>query len=282
MFVRLLAASVLVLVCACAGSSAQRSPDAPPLSRRFVALVPSLAEDFFAIGAGPRVVGVSQFTDVAPPEVPRVADFQSVDTEKIVALHPDAVAAIPSQQRMLAPLARAGIKVLIVRDDTFDDIFTGIRRLGALAGLDERARAEIARLRAETARLHGSTATFRKRPRVFIVLGTAPIWTVGRRSYLGQLVSLAGGVDAARLTQPWGQYSEEALVRDDPDAIIADTDAHVDGALAQEPWRSLRAVRERHVFVISDRRIINALERPGPGYNEGLRWLIERLTPLAK
>ena len=40
-------------------------------------------------------------------------------------------------------------------------------------------------------------------------------------------------------------------------------------------------MREGHVFVITDPRIDNALFRPGPNYNEGLRWLIERLSSLS-
>jgi ABC-type Fe3+-hydroxamate transport system substrate-binding protein len=64
-----------------------------------------------------------------------------------------------------------------------------------------------------------------------------------------------------------------------PDAIVATDDAHVELLLDRQPWRSLRAVRERHVFILNDPGI---LARPGPRYNEGLAWLIERLRPIAK
>ena len=275
-----LSAFIVLAACAHANAPAVRA-GAPPAQRHFVALVPSLAEDFYAIGAGERVLAVSKFTDVAPPSVPRVADFQSVDTERIVALHPDAVVAIPAQARLLEPLRHAGVPVITIRDDTYGDIFAGIRIIGSLAGRAEAARLLDARLHSNTERLVRRTASFRRRPTVFIALGTGPIWTVGPSSYLGELIRLAGGTDAARLASPWGEYSEEALVRANPDAIVADSDVHINAVLSQEPWRSLRAVRERHVFVITDSRVVNALERPGPRYNEGLRWLIERLTPLA-
>ncbi|MDQ2872264.1 MAG: helical backbone metal receptor [Candidatus Eremiobacteraeota bacterium] len=274
-------AFALLLLYACAATAPQRE-GVPPAHRRFVALVPSLAEDLFAIGAGGRVVGVSQFTGIAPQSVARVADFESVDTEKIVALHPDAVVAIPAQERFIEPLRRAGIRVDIIRDDTFDDIFGAIRRLGRLSGRDDAAREKVAQLRAQTYRLRTRAMSFRRRPRVFFVLGTGPLWTVGSTSYLGQLVKLAGGADAAAIQQPWGQYSEEALVHADPDAIVAGPQVRLRDVLGREPWRSLRAVREGHVFLIGDERVANALYRPGPGYNEGLRWLIERLTPLAR
>jgi iron complex transport system substrate-binding protein len=279
----MLARSVLLAVCVLFASCSAAPPNAAnaPAKRTFVALVPSLAEDLFAIGAGGRVIGVSQFTDGGPKSIARVADFQSVDTERIVALHPDVVVGIPSQDRLLGPLRTAGVHVVLLRDDTYDDIFADMRTLGDLAGLHVQAVQEIARLRAQTARLQRTTHAFRRRPSVFFVLGTSPLWTVGPTSYIGHLIFLAGGTDAASIAQPWGEYSEEALVRAQPDAIVSGSEAHVRDVEAREPWRSLRALREGHVFTITDPRIVDALFRPGPHYNEGLHWLIQRLTPLA-
>lgn len=271
-------AALVVLLAGCAG----RHPLAPAgANPRIVALIPSLAADAFAVHA--NVVGVSRFTGDMPQarDLPKVADFQSVDTEEIVRLHPDVVVGIPSQARLVAPLRRAGIRVVLVSDDTFSDIFTDIRTVGAAANRRAQAGALVRRLRAETARLRKRVPPAR-RPSVFFVLGTAPIWTAGRSSYIGRLIVLAGGRNAARgLHAPWGQFSEEALVRAQPDAIVTGRETHVRTVLGREPWRSLRAVREGHVFIISDQRIVDALYRPGPSYNEGLRWLIERLSSLS-
>ena len=271
---------LLAVLVACAAPASRT--DTPPSQRRFVALVPSLAEDLYAIGAGDRVVGVSQYSDVAPRNVPRVADFQSVATERIVALHPDVVVGIPSQDRLLEPLRRAGINVQLLPDDTYDDIFTDLRTLGELSGQTTAAHDEIAKLQAQTGRFQLLAQTFHRHPSVFFALGTGPIWTAGPSSYIGHLISLAGGTDAAQMREPWGQYSEEALLRAQPDAIVNANEVRLSAVLDREPWRSLRAVREGHVFTITDQSIANALYRPGPRYNEGLRWLIERLKPLAQ
>jgi ABC-type Fe3+-hydroxamate transport system substrate-binding protein len=254
-------------------------PHAAP-GPRIVALVPSLAEDAFAIGA--NVVGVSKFVDNVPQArtLPKVADFQSIDAERIIALHPDAVVGIPSQSQLTAPLRRAGIRVVLVPDDTYDDIFTGLRAVGDLAGRRPQADALVARLQAETASLRARAV--RARPRVFVVLGVAPVWTAGPSSFVGTLIAFAGGVDAAAdLRAPWGEYSEEALLRAQPDVLVAAGDAGVGSAFEREPWRSLPAVREHRVFVVTDPRIDTALFRPGPHYNEGLRWLLERFSSLS-
>ena len=254
------------------------------LALRIVTLVPSFAEDVVAIGARAQLVGVSKFSGDVPDAaaLPVVGDFSSVDSERIIALHPDVVAGIPSQARLVAPLQRAGIHVVLVPDDSFEDIFTDLQTLGQLTGHAAQARTEITRLKAETARLSATVSHRVHRPSVFFALGTGPIWTVGPSSFIGHLIVLAGGRDAADgLRAPWGEYSDEALLREQPDAIVAGHDTDIAAVRAREPWRSLRAVREGHVFVIADPRVENALVRPGPYYNEGLRWLIERLSSLS-
>ncbi|HEX8805657.1 MAG TPA: helical backbone metal receptor [Candidatus Aquilonibacter sp.] len=254
------------------------------LAVRIVTLVPSFAEDVAAIGARAELVGVSKFSDDVPnaAALPIVGDFSSVDTERIIALHPDVVVGIPSQARMVSPLQRAGIRVVLIPDDTFDDIFTDLQTLGQLTGHVAGARSEIASLQAQTAKLSASVAHRPVRPSVFFALGTGPIWTVGPMSYIGHLIDLAGGRDAASdLHAPWAEYSEEALLRAQPDAIVAGHDTDLAAVQGDEPWRSLHAVREGHVFQIADPRVENALFRPGPNYNEGLRWLIERLSSLS-
>ena len=90
---------------------------------------------------------------------------------------------------------------------------------------------------------------------------------------------MAGGRNAASdLKIAYGQYSAEALLHDNPDVIIADPAVHLQSSLDLEPWRSLRAVQEHDVYTIEPADI---LMRPGPNYNKGLLWLIERLKPHA-
>lgn len=280
----LLALSLAALLVACARTPtpSQPAPGDRGGTPRIISLVPSFTEDLFAIGAGPDVVGVSKFSDTpaAARRLPRVSDFSSVDVERIVALHPSAVVAIPSLARLLTPLQRAGIDVQLIDDDKYHDIFRDITLLGSVSGHSAQAAHLIAALKAQTQRLHARTLHFKRHPSVFIALGSTPIWTAGSNSYIGRLIALAGGRNAAEdLRQPWGEYSAEALVRKQPDVIIAGDETHLAADFNREPWRSLRAVREHHIYFLRDSDL---LFRPGPRYNEGLLWLIQRLTPLAR
>lgn len=246
---------------------------------RVVTLVPSFADDCYAIGAGAQLVAVSSYTDAPQARgLPRVADANSVDAEAILALHPSTVIGIPAQSRLVEPLRRAGVSVTLLDDDGYDRIFADLRAIGAITGRSREAAATVARLQRETAALYARTRSFVRRPSVFVVLNSAPIWTAGANSYIGELIALAGGTNAAAgVSAAYTQYSAESLVRAQPDIVVADRSAHIEAVLDREPWRALRAVQLHHVYSVDP----DLIGRPGPAYNDGIRWLLDRLTPLA-
>jgi iron complex transport system substrate-binding protein len=109
------------------------------------------------------------------------------------------------------------------------------------------------------------------RPRVFVVLDVKPIYTVGNRSYIASLIAMAGGTNIAHIGAAYGRYSAEALLAEQPDVIVVDPVVGFHSVEREEPWRSLRAVRNKRVAQIPDP---DTLLEPGPRYIEGLRWLI--------
>jgi ABC-type Fe3+-hydroxamate transport system substrate-binding protein len=272
-YARALALVALLAIAACSSAA----PAHVDLPHRIVSLIPSLTEDLFAIGAGPMVVGVSQFTDYPPAatSLPVISSYVSADVERIVKLHPDVVVGIASQKVPAAEVRKTGIRTLLLEDDGFDDIFRDIEALGLLTGRDDDAHVLTDRLRARTTALLRTVRKRAKPLRVFVVLGVAPIFTVGDASYIGKLIGLAGGVNAARLRIAYGTYSAEALLAVQPDVLVADSTVQLQSVLDRPPWNALRAVREHRVAYLPDPAI---LERPGPRYNDGLAWLIKVLN----
>jgi ABC-type Fe3+-hydroxamate transport system substrate-binding protein len=271
--------AALLVACAARSTSATGTSTAVRTPTRVVTLMPSFADDVYAIGAGPELVAVSAFTDAWQAKaLPRVADASSIDVEAILTLAPTVVIGIPSQARLLEPLQAAHVHVVLLDNDSYQSIFDNLRKIGALTGRAREASATVARLQRESAELNARTRAFVRHPSVFVVLGSGPIWTAGAGSYITTLIELAGGENsAADLRAAYGEYSAEALLRRQPDVLVADPATHLEMVLDREPWRSLRAAQRRHVYYLDPR----AIERPGPNYNEGLRWLVDRLTPLA-
>src|SRR5207247_7697342 len=89
MVMRRLLLSVLIL-CGC--HSTARRPDGPP-AHRIVSLLPSFTEILFAIGAGDRVVGRTQWCDYPPAAlaVPSVGEALPPNVEAVAARRPDLV-----------------------------------------------------------------------------------------------------------------------------------------------------------------------------------------------
>jgi len=247
--------------------------------QRIVSLVPSTTEDLFALGLGSRVVGVSAYSTfpAAAKRLPVISDYSRVDVERILALHADLALGITSQGRFAADLRRAHVPVALFADDSLRDVDAGLRGIGARTGTAARAASLVRTLHARTDALVRGRAHHARTPTVFVVLGTAPITTLGAQSYIAQLIALAGGRDSAHLQAAYGEYSPEQLLIDQPDVLIVDPSVTFDTLRATAPWNALRAVREHHVFVLTDPDV---LLRPGPRYNEGLAWLIARLREL--
>ncbi len=100
--------------------------------QRIVSVVPSVTESLFAIGAGPRVVGVGSF-DKYPPEVerlPRVGALIDPDVERILSLRPDLVVTYASQDDLNAQLAHAGIRTFPYKHGGVDEILELDSRVG--------------------------------------------------------------------------------------------------------------------------------------------------------
>jgi ABC-type Fe3+-hydroxamate transport system substrate-binding protein len=132
--------------------------------QRIVTVAPSLTELVFALGAGARVVGVTQFDDF-PPEVtrlPRIGGFLDPSVERILELRADLVIAAPnaSNRVPLDRLVALGVPVLVVPGNGFADLLPrppshrgGAGRRGAGA-----RRGAVAEPRRRAARAHGAGA----------------------------------------------------------------------------------------------------------------------------
>lgn len=107
----------------------------PP--QRIVSLAPSNTELLFAIGLGDRLVGVTDYCNFpeAANKIERVAGFNSLSAEKIVAVKPDlVVASRGNDQEGVEALRKFGIPVFALDIQTLDQMLVAIERLGKLGG----------------------------------------------------------------------------------------------------------------------------------------------------
>ncbi len=175
--------------------------------QRIVSLAPSITESLFALGLGERVAGVTDYCDY-PAEArsrPKVGGIINPSVEAIVALQPDLVliGRETNRRETLEALERVRIPVYVVNAARIDDVFRLIRDLAALAGVPERGEQLASRLERRSAQIERLVSA-EPAARLFFLIGLNPVVTVGRGSFLDDLVRRAGGISiSAGSAQPW-------------------------------------------------------------------------------
>ena len=140
-----------------------RSVAVPDQVHRVVSLSPSLTNTVYALGAQSLLVGITNYT-VYPPEAarekPSVGDVVNPSLEKIVALHPDLVLALPefNGAATIEGLQRIGIPVFLFNTGNIANIYRTVENVGRVMGREREATALIASLRAREAKVRAQSA----------------------------------------------------------------------------------------------------------------------------
>ncbi len=241
-------------------------------SRRIVSLLPSFTELLFAIGAGDRVVGRTQWCDYPPAAlaVPSVGEGLPPNIEAVAARHPDLVVLYNAGANVAAAkqLERIGIRTVLIDLNRLEDLGPATRTLGHLTGLDVRAESLATVLDSLAHQPPPSSRT--STSLAFVVWDNPPI-IIGHGSYLDQLASSAGARNVfSDVAAPSAQVSLETIVARDPQWIAVLSDSGTAPAFAKRrEWRAVRAVREGHFLLLPG----SLFGRPGPRSAEAIRQL---------
>ena len=117
--------------------------------------------------------------------------------------------------------------------------------------------------------------------RVLFLVWLQPTVSVGRDTFLDDLMESAGAVSVSRSqTQPWPKLSVEEIIRQDPEYILVPESKDFSPAredFARLPgWRELSAVRGSHIIHLNE-----VIQRPGPRIADMLESLARALHPEA-
>ena len=256
-----------------------------PDVRRIVSIAPSNTEILHALGVGRRIVGVDSWSDY-PPRVaglPKLGSDLHVDVERVSALNPDLVVAslhVPGMQDNIPRLHAAGLRYLAVGGVGLEGVWDDLRIVGHYLGREQRAQALSARMRERMAELASRYGSVRARPRVHWEWAARPV-VAGRRSWVTELIDMAGGVNAyADLDVEAVRIAAEEAIARQPDVIVACWCGArklptVQRVASRPGWADTPAVRNRRVAVFEEA----LFGRPGPRLADGLARLGRFLHP---
>ncbi len=255
-----------------AAAGACTSPGAPTIKadkipQRIVSLTPALTEILFAVGAGDRVVGVTQYCDF-PKEAqtrPKVGGYVNPSVEAVLALKPDLVVVSPGPGNRDAALAmqRAGLRLETFQAETLEDSLAAITNVARVAGSEKEGLELAARVRSRLDAV-ARRAAGSPRVRTLFSIQIDPIIAAGRDTLPSQILEIAGGTNVVTMTR-YPRMDVEAVVAAKPELILqarmdlASTDKHAEDAFWKR-WPSILAVARGRVVVLPDDLTL----RPGP------------------
>jgi iron complex transport system substrate-binding protein len=256
--------------------------DAP---QRIVTFAPSNTEIVFALGLGPKLVGVSGSFDDYPPEAKDIEQVGGAgqfgvdpNVETVVSLHPDLMLTIAGGEQWKQRLRDIGVPVFTVDAQTFDDLLHDIGTVGELTGAQAEASALVAQLRSTADRVQQAVSA-EASVSCFVEISPPPsLFTVGPGSFVFDLLQRAGCEPVTKgATNPYPEWSVEQIVKDDPEVYLVTTEAGVGvkDVEVRPGYADLSAVRN-HRVVLVDADIVS---RPGPRVGQALQVLAEALHP---
>jgi len=244
-----------------------------------VSLSPAITEILFAIGAGDRVVGVTQYCDF-PPEAQtrtKVGGFSgaTVSVEQIRYLNPDLVILSGDMHaRIVSLLNELNIPSLVVEPRNFSQVYSTIARMGEITGYASGAEKVIAEMK-EKIVLVEKRVNGREKPSVFWILNDEPIMSAGSDTFISEAIKLGGGKNIFDdLSGQWPMVSMEQVLLRKPDWFFFGSDLNP-AVITSSRWQIIPALREgRFVIMEADK-----LYRYGPRLADAVKIISDILHP---
>jgi iron complex transport system substrate-binding protein len=221
---------------------------------RIVSLNPTTTEILFAIGAGKRLVGRSQY-DTFPDSatsVPSLGIALRPNVEAIMVTRPDLVILYASEDNRpaLDRLRRAGIKTVGFKLDSIEQFRRDTRLLGKLTGDTVQANTLVDTVSATLARVRKATETL-PHPTVFLPVWDRPIIAIGGGSFMSELLEIAGAKNIyASVNAPSLTVTMEDVVAKNPDIVMTGPESAA-RMRSTSTWRTIPAVRGGNVLVLN-------------------------------
>jgi iron complex transport system substrate-binding protein len=239
-------------------------PDSLP---RVVSMTPNLTEIICELGRGNCLVGRSDACDypASVQKLPTAGKFGIPNTEQILKLKPDLIITSALKDKTEIKKYKAyGIKIYFLPYDKLEDYFTAVKKLGEILDCRQKASELTAttRKKLRALKIQAEKTPLAQRPKILLALHDSPLMTIGRKSYINDIINYAGGVNiAAKFNRSYFNCSLEWVVMRQPDILIlpGQKAQKVNEIMKQPGWRSIKAVTNKQVYYNLDPDLIYRL-----------------------
>ena len=249
--------------------------------QRIVSMSPAATEILFAIGAGPQVVAVDEWSTF-PPEAP-VTGLSGFDpnVEAVIAYEPDLVVVAYDANDLVAGLRALDVPVIMQAGPLdIEGGYAAVEELALAAGRAAEAGEVIATMRAEIA---AAVATAPGAAvRIYHEIDQT-YYSASSHSFIGAVYGALGADNIADPADADGygypQLTEEYIIEADPELIvISDLVGYTAADVAARPgWETISAVRDGNILMVD----ADVASRWGPRLPQFVRAVAEALAAIA-
>lgn len=251
-----------------------RSVEVPCPPARIVCLNSDVSEVICALGAGDRIVGVTN-TDDFPPAMkdkPKVGEAFTPSVEKVLELRPDVVFGYGKflKAELAQKIEKAGVPLVYIDCYKLNTLAKDIKTLGTILGKEREADEYVAFCDEYLSYIRSKVEKLKPEERPLVYLeGYGDYSTVSRGSGGAPMVEAAGGLNVADSEPvPYPKVNPEWVVAKNPQVIIKASGGFMgfpvgygqsdeglrrlrDEICSRPGWEKTRAVKDDRVYVLS-------------------------------
>lgn len=272
--------TLLITLCVLTGCNGQTNN---VKEERIISLMPSNTEILYALGMKEEMVGVSTVDDY-PKEVKNLEKFDAMQLnyEALLKAKPTIVFAhesMTSQEKVLKRLNNKGIKVVMVKDaQNFDEMYASIDQIGKAIHKEKEANQLEKKIKEDIKQVIGEYHNKLADKKVLVEVSPSPeIYTGGKGTLFDDMIHQLGSVNIFHDINGWQPVNSEAIIKRNPDVIIATSDLSDEVYKASVEKRggfsNVNAVKRGAVYTID----ADEISRPGPRIAKGLKELAETI-----
>jgi iron complex transport system substrate-binding protein len=279
---------------------------------RIVSLSPSNTEILFAVGAGDKVVGVTDHCNypaeleakIETDKIARVGGYWNPSVEAIVDLKPDLILVSTAQctvktnncktncsrrceltTKAANRLKSLGLNVLTLSPHSMDNVLDDLLLVGNVTGNSAQASNLVDTLKHKINAVLANSKTLPHKSTIYFEVWNRPYISVNSKTWIGNLINLAGGTNIFEdAVSEWPVIQPEDIIKRNPGIIVFPVIPGVprfwggfEAVKKRLGWENITAVRDGRLYEVPR----DFISRPGPRLVEALELLEKMINPIS-
>ncbi|AYD39952.1 ABC transporter substrate-binding protein [Clostridium fermenticellae] len=250
--------------------------------KRVISLSPNITEIIYALNKQGTLVGRTDYCDYpkAALKIQSLGSITDPNVEKIVELKPDLIITSSlTKPDTLKKLQQLKLNVLVLSNtESFENTYDLIKTIGNVLNENQKAYTVVSNMKQKIQNVE-SKIKGKSKPSVYYIIsyGKNGDFTAGKDTFIGKMINMAGGKNAADDVMGWN-YSLEKLIEKNPDIMICSNKFNSKaGIKSANGYKDLKAVKDNKLFEIND----DLIDRQGPRLADGFEALAKIIHPEA-